>query len=463
MKTFMDKDFLLHTKTAQHLFHDYAETMPICDYHCHLSPQEIAEDKHYDNITEVWLYGDHYKWRFMRSMGVDEKYCTGDASDYDKFLAYAKCIGYAVGNPLYHWSHLELQRYFGIYDCLNEKTAPEIWEKANAVIRGGDFSAQKLILKSNVALIGTTDDPADSLEFHAKLKDFPVKVVPAFRPDKAVNITAPGYAGYIAKLSEASGIKIDSFEALKTALSGRIDFFHSMGSRISDHAFTYVPYAPAGGDELDRIFKNALAGGNTSEADADKFKTMLSLFCAEEYAKRGWVMQLHMGAMRNNNSRMFEKLGPDTGFDSVGDDKLAFCLSRFMDHLDKQGKLPKTILYSLNHNDTYMLGTMLGNFQEGGVRGKIQLGSGWWFNDHIDGMVEQLRALGNLGALCTFVGMLTDSRSFLSYPRHEYFRRILCNLIGQWVEDGEFDNNEEILKEIIEGICYKNANNYFNM
>lgn len=463
MKKFMGEDFLLENETAKHLYEDYAKNMPIYDYHCHLSPKEIAEDKKYENITEIWLYGDHYKWRFMRSMGVDEKYCTGDASDYEKFLAYAKCVAYAVGNPLYHWTHLELQRFFGIYEPLNEKTAPEIWKKANEIIKSGDFSAQKLIEKSNVYLIGTTDDPVDSLEYHEKLKDFSVKVVPAFRPDKAANVEKSDFADYIKLLEKASGVKIEKFADLEKAISSRMDHFAKMGSKISDHAVSFVPFKKASEGELDEILAKALNGGEISSDDEEKYKTAFLTFCAREYAKRGWVLQLHIAALRNNNSRMFAKLGADTGFDSIDDNKIAQKLSQFMNELDKDDLLPKTVLYSLNPTDNYTVGTMLGNFQGGGVKGKIQMGSAWWFNDNIDGMVSQMKALGNLGALSSFIGMLTDSRSFLSYPRHEYFRRILCNIIGTWVENGEFANDEDVLKEIIEGISFKNAKEYFGI
>ena len=466
MTKFMDENFLLKTPAAQRLYKEYAAKMPIYDYHCHLSPKEIAEDKKYKNITEIWLYGDHYKWRFMRSMGVDERYCTGDASDYEKFLAYAKCVSRAIGNPLYHWTHLELQRYFNVYEPLNEKTAPEIWEKVNKIIAEGDFSARSLIKKSNVALIGTTDDPIDTLEYHAKireLKDFDTKVVPAFRPDKAVNINLDGFKEYIAKLSEAGKKEIKNYADLKEVLSSRIDFFASMGSKISDHAVGYVPYIEASDDEIDAILKKALNGEKCTDEEVEKYKTSIITFFAKEYAKRDWVMQIHIGALRNNNTNMFKKLGPDTGFDSINDNKIAHKLSRFMDNLDKGGNLPKVILYSLNPNDNYTLAAMLGNFQKGGVKGKIQLGSAWWFNDNIDGMELQMKALANLGALAAFVGMLTDSRSFLSYPRHEYFRRILCNIVGQWVEDGEIYDEEDILKEIIEGVSFNNAKEYFNM
>lgn len=466
MTKFMDENFLLKTPAAQRLYKEYAAKMPIYDYHCHLSPKEIAEDKKYKNITEIWLYGDHYKWRFMRSMGVEERYCTGDASDYEKFLAYAKCVSRAIGNPLYHWTHLELQRYFNVYEPLNEKTAPEIWEKVNKIIAEGDFSARSLIKKSNVALIGTTDDPIDTLKYHAKireLRDFDTKVVPAFRPDKAVNINLDGFKEYIAKLSEAGKKEIKNYADLKEVLSSRIDFFASMGSKISDHAVDYVPYIEASDDEIDAILKKALNGEKCTDEEVEKYKTSIITFFAKEYAKRDWVMQIHIGALRNNNTNMFKKLGPDTGFDSIDDNKIAHKLSRFMDNLDKDGNLPKVILYSLNPNDNYTLAAMLGNFQKGGVKGKIQLGSAWWFNDNIDGMELQMKALANLGALAAFVGMLTDSRSFLSYPRHEYFRRILCNIVGQWVEDGEIYDDEDILKEIIEGVSFNNAKEYFNM
>lgn len=463
MKTFMGEDFLLENETAKKLFDRYAKNMPIYDYHCHLSPKEIAEDKKYENITEIWLYGDHYKWRYMRSMGVDEKYCTGDASDYEKFFQYAKCIAYAAGNPLYHWTHLELQRFFGIYEPLNEKSAPKIWEKANEIIKSGDFTAQKLIEKSNVYLIGTTDDPVDSLEYHQKLKNFSTKVVPTFRPDKASNIENSGFSAYIKLLEDKSGIKIKKFADLKVAISSRMDHFAKMGSKISDHSVSFVPFNKADDEEIDQILARALAGGKISADDEEKYKTAFLLFCAREYAKRGWVLQLHISALRNNNTKMFKNIGADTGFDSIDDNRIAKKLSMFMDELDEDDLLPKTVLYSLNPNDNYTIGTMLGNFQRGGIKGKIQMGSAWWFNDNIDGMVNQIKALGNLGALSAFVGMLTDSRSFLSYPRHEYFRRILCNIIGTWVENGEFSSDEDILKEIIEGISFNNAKAYFGM
>ncbi len=465
MKKFMDEDFLLTTKTAKKLF-KLAKEMPIYDYHCHLSPKEIYKDKKYDNLTEVWLGGDHYKWRFMRSMGIEEKYITGDASPYEKFLSYAKVMEFAVGNPLYHWSHLELQRYFGIYDTLSEKTAEKIWKKANAVIRGGDFSARQLIEKSNVAMIGTTDDPCDDLSYHKLIKEdksFKTIVAPTFRPDNAINIEKDGFAAYVEKLEKASNTEIKCFNCFKEALKQRIDYFHAVGARISDHSFLTIPYEMAEQKELVEIFAKGRNGEALTQREENAFKTAMMIFLGEEYAKRGWVMQLHMGPIRNNSARMFEKLGADTGFDSIGDGIMAENLSKYLNSLDRCDLLPKTILYTLNPTWNYVIGTMLGNFQSGGIRGKIQFGSAWWFCDNIDGMTEQMKTLGNLGALAAFVGMLTDSRSFLSYPRHEYFRRILCRIVGEWVENGEFTDNEDTLAKIIRDISFNNAKNYFGI
>ena len=466
MKKFLDKNFILQTKTAQKLYHEYAKDMPIYDYHCHLSPQEIYEDKTYTNITEIWLYGDHYKWRFMRSSGVPEELCTGNGSDYDKFMAYAKAVQYAIGNPLYHWSHLELQRFFDIDLVLNEKNAPEIWERANKKIAEGGFSARNLIAKSNVDCIGTTDDPADTLEYHFLLQkddSFKTRVVPTFRPDNAVNIEKPTFADYIKTLGASYDKEIKNFDELKDVLSLALDRFALAGSKISDHAFETIPYVEGTEAEANAVFQKALNGEAVSEKEVDLYKTALMLFFGKEYAKREFVMQLHIGALRNNNTRMFNKLGPDKGYDSIHDLEVAKTLSRFMDALATEDLLPKTILYTLNPKDNFVLGTMLGNFQGDGIRGKIQFGSAWWFNDHKDGMEEQMKALANLGALSAFVGMLTDSRSFLSYPRHEYFRRILCNILGNWVEDGEFPAEWDTLKQIVQDICFNNAKNYFKM
>ena len=405
--SFINEDFMLKNETAKKLYHEYAKDMPIIDYHCHLSPKMIAEDYRFKNAYDLFLGGDHYKWRQMRTMGIDEKYITGNADDYDKWVCFTKTMPYLIGNPLYHWTHLELKRYFDIDTILSEETAKEIWDNVNEKLNSEGFSCRELIRKSNVDVICTTDNPYDTLEYHKQLKDFETKVIPAFRPD---------------------------LDNIKDDITERMDYFHENGCRLSDHA-------------VDKI-------------DDDIIEKLI--FLGEEYAKRGWVWQLHIGALRNNNTRMFEKLGPDTGFDSINDFQIAEGLSRILNELDKKRVLPKTVLYTLNPKDNYVLGTMLGNFQQAPTRGKIQFGSGWWFNDNRDGMENQLKALANLGCLGTFIGMLTDSRSFVSYTRHEYFRRILCNLIGKWVENGVYPNDEKALKVIVEGICHNNAAEYFN-
>ncbi|HZG86676.1 glucuronate isomerase [Paenibacillus sp.] len=463
-KPFMDENFMLQSETAETLYHEYAKSMPIIDYHCHLSPQEIFENKQYKNITEVWLYGDHYKWRAMRSNGVEERLCTGDASDYDKFLAYARTVPMTIGNPLYHWTHLELKRYFGVEELLNEKTAPAIWEKVNAQLTSGGFGARDFITKSNVKVICTTDDPTDSLEYHAKIKEdptFDVQVLPSFRPDKGLEINRKGFLDWIAKLGAAANQPINDYDALLAALENRVDFFHAVGGRVSDHALDYVPYAAATKDEAAAIFAKALKGEAVSLHEEQQYKTYTLVFLGKLYAERGWVMQYHMNALRSNNTRMFEALGPDTGFDSINDSAIAQPLSRLLDAIDRESGLPKTVLYSLNPVQNHIVGTMIGNFQGGGIAGKMQFGSGWWFNDTKEGMIAQMKALADLGLLSRFVGMLTDSRSFLSYTRHEYFRRILCNLLGEWVEAGEFPDDRELLGEIVQNICYYNAKNYF--
>ena len=463
MKQFMDKDFLLATETAKKLYHNYAEAMPLCDYHCHLSPKEIWENKPYSTITQVWLYGDHYKWRAMRAYGIDEKYITGDGSDKEKFLAWAKTIQYCIGNPLYHWTHLELQRFFGIDEPLTEKNAEEIYDKINAMLSEDGFAPRDYIRKSNVAVICTTDDPKDDLKYHKMIAEegkMTTKVLPTFRPDKAIEINRDGFCKYINELSDVAGVKINDIDTLMNVITERIDFFHQAGCRISDHGMTYIPYRT--GSDADAIFKKALSGAKVSFEEEEIFKTAMLLHCGREYAKRNWAMQIHINAIRNNNSRMFAKLGPDTGYDSIFDLQIAENLSGFLDALEKEDLLPKTIFYSLNPNDNYVLASMMGNFQ-GGTKGKMQLGSAWWFNDHRDGMVDQMKSLANVGLLSCFVGMLTDSRSFLSYPRHEYFRRILCNILGEWVENGEYPEDYEILSEIVKGICYNNAIEYFNL
>lgn len=464
MKNFMDKDFLLDTDTAKKLFHDWAENMPICDYHCHLSPKEIYENKAPENISQIWLSGDHYKWRAMRSCGVEERYCTGDASDREKFEKFGYTLQYCIGNPLYHWAHIELQRYFGIDTPLNAKTADKIYDRANEAIAKGDFRPQSLIAKSNVKVVCTTDDPVDNLEYHKLLKNvdgFDCKVLPSFRPDKALNAHLDGFADYIKELGKAADIEIKSYKDVITALLSRADYFNEVGCKVSDQAFDYPPYAPADDSEIEEIFTKAMNGEKITMAECDKYRTPVLLALGKKYKELGWAMEIHIGAMRNNNTEMFEKLGADTGFDSVGDREIAEPLSRFLDALNKDGNLPKTILFNLNDKDNTVLGTMLGNFQSADAESKIQFGPAWWFLDTMDGMINQMKTLANLGVLGKFVGMETDSRSFTSYGRHEYFRRIMCALIGRWVEDGWYAYDEEILEEIVKGISYNNAVKYF--
>lgn len=464
MEQFMGKNFMLTNETARKLYFRYAADTPVLDYHCHINPQEIYEDRRFENITQVWLGGDHYKWRFMRSCGVDERYITGDASDEEKFLKWAQCLGRAIGNPLFHWSHLELQKYFGYHGVLNKNTAKEVWELCNQKLADPSLSVRSLIRQSNVTLICTTDDPVDSLEWHKKLaKDdsFEVQVLPAWRPDKAMNIEKPVYQDYLANLSEASGIPIHTFADLKKALSSRMDFFASMGCSVSDHALEYVMYAPASEEEIEAIFAKRLSGGAITRSEELQFKTAFMLFVGREYAKRGWVMQLHYGCKRDNNTPMFDKLGPDTGYDCINNYAPSSEMADYLNALNRTNELPKTIIYSLNPNDNQAIGTILGCFQDSTAAAKIQQGSAWWFNDHKTGMQDQMISLANLGNLSGFVGMLTDSRSFLSYTRHDYFRRILCNLFGTWVENGEYPDDGEMLGEIVKDICYNNAVRYF--
>ena len=466
MKKFMDKDFLLQTETAKYLYHNHASKMPICDYHCHLNPQEIAEDKRYKNITEIWLGGDHYKWRAMRSFGIDEEYITGNASDFEKFKAFAKAMPYLIGNPIYHWSHLELKEYFGIEETLSEKNAEEIWNRCNEIIQSEDFSARTIIEKSNVKYIGTTDDPADDLKWHIEIsKDdsFDCEVGPSFRPDKAVKIGNEGFSNYIKILGETENIEITNYKDLIDVLEKRVTFFVENGCKITDHGLDRIYFRSATEEEVDVILKKALNGEVLTQEEIEKYSTLTMINLGKMYHKHNIVMQLHIGALRNNNTRMFKKLGADVGFDSIDDAEVAMPLSRFLDSLATEDMLPKTILYCLNPKDNEVLGTMIGNFQGGGIAGKIQFGSGWWFNDQKDGMERQMMALSQLGLISQFVGMLTDSRSFLSYTRHEYFRRILCNYIGGLVENGEYPSDMEFLGEIIENICYNNAVKYFNI
>lgn len=464
MKAFMDKDFLLSTETAQKLFREYAENMPIVDYHCHINPREIAEDRKFDNITQVWLGGDHYKWRLMRSNGIDEYYITGGASDREKFQKWAETLEKAIGNPLYHWSHLELQRYFGYTGHLSGETAEEVWNLCNAKLQEDRMSVRNIIRQSNVKLICTTDDPVDTLEWHKMLaadKSFEVKVLPAWRPDKAMNLEKSEYKAYIAKLSEVSGIEVTDFASLQTALRNRMDYFAKIGCCISDHALEYIMYAPAAPEEIDTIFQKALHGDVVTRGEEMKFKMAFMQFVAGEYHKRNWVMQIHYGCKRDNNKAMYAKLGPDTGYDCINNYAPSAQTADFLNALESADSLPKTVLYSLNPHDNETIASIIGCFQETEAMGKIQHGSAWWFNDHKTGIIAQMTSLANLGLLSNFIGMLTDSRSFLSYTRHEYFRRILCEMIGDWVENGEYPADYKVLEEIVKGISYNNAMKYF--
>ncbi len=464
MKPFMDKDFLLSTETAKTLYHEYAAKAPILDYHCHINPSEIANDRKFENITQVWLGGDHYKWRFMRSCGIDEHYITGDASDKEKFFKWAEVLGKAIGNPLYHWSHLELQRYFGYYGTLNKNTAEEVWNLCNAKLAEPSMSVRNIIKASNVTLICTTDDPVDSLEWHAKIaadESFDVQVLPAWRPDNAMNIEKAGFINYIRQLSSVSGIAITSFSSLKDALINRMDFFASMGCSVSDHGIEYVMYYPADDVTVENIFSKKLRGEFISKEEEFIYKTAFMIFMGREYNRHNWVMQLHYGCKRDNNKLMYKKIGPDTGFDCISNYTPANQLADFLNALAETNELPKTILYSLNPGDNEVIGTILGCFQDSTAVAKIQQGSAWWFNDHKIGMQNQMLSLASLGNLSGFVGMLTDSRSFLSYTRHEYFRRIMCDLIGKLVENGEFPADMETLSEIVTNISYNNAVRYF--
>ncbi len=454
MKTIIHDDFLLQNDTAKHLYHTYAKDLPIIDYHCHLNPAWIAEDHRFCDLGELLLAGDHYKWRAMRSFGIEEECVTGNASWREKFRAFAKTLTYCIGNPLYHWTHLELKRYFDIDEALTEKNADEIFDKCSALLATEGYSAKGLIARSGVEVVCTTDDPIDTLEHHKAIREsgFATKVLPTYRPDKAVNIHKDTFLPYI----KQTGVK--SYAELKSWLAAAIDRFHENGCRLSDHGLDFIPF---GVGDAAAVFDKVMAGGVATTEETQIYMTDLLCFFAREYHKRDWCMQIHVGAIRNNSTRMYRALGPDTGFDSIVETNLAENLARLMDAWDEGDTMPKTILYSLNPKDNYVLATLMGCFQKAPHRSKIQLGSGWWFNDQKDGMEAQLCALGNLGVLGAFVGMLTDSRSFVSYPRHEYFRRILCNLIGTWVEEGQYPNDEEALADIIRGICYYNAKDYF--
>ncbi len=466
MKTMFDDDFLLGGDTAGRLYHDYAARMPIFDYHCHLSPREVAEDRRFRNLTDAWLGGDHYKWRAMRADGIEERFITGEAGDREKFDKWAGTVPRCIGNPLYAWTHLELARIFGIERFLSPQTAGEIWDRCDALLQADGFSARGLIRRFDVRALCTTDDPADSLEHHRALAGdpaFPVRVLPAFRPDRALAIGREGFAAYVGRLGDAAGVKVRTFEDLMDALERRIRFFHEAGGRLSDHALDPVVFEPVPETEAASAFARALAGEAVSAAEARGYRTRLLAFLGRQYARRGWVMQLHTGALRNVNRRMHRLLGPDTGYDAIGDAPLAEPLAALLDELEGTGELPRTVLYSLHPAAYEPLAALAGCFQGGGVAGRVQLGSAWWFNDQKDGMLRQLTTLANIGLLSRFVGMLTDSRSFLSWPRHEYFRRILCGLIGSWVEGGEAPADLPLLGGMVQDICFRNAWGWFGM
>jgi len=469
-RAFMDENFLLETETARKLY-GAVKDQPVYDYHCHLSPAQIAENTQLKDLADAWLSGDHYKWRMMRAMGIDERFITGDAGGYEKFLAWARTVENLIGNPLYHWTHLELQRYFNIYEPLTENSAPGIWEKANALLQKPELSVKGIFNKFNIHAVGTTDDPVDSLEYHRNIAQgtspigkIETRVIPSFRPDRAFEITADGFADYIGSLSKASGTTIKTPDDVLAALEKRLDHFISLGCRASDHALEYAPYAVATAEKTKKTFERVMAGKQVSKEEGDAYKTAILVSLAKLYAKKNVVMQLHLSCIRNINARIFSRMGPNTGADAVNDCQLSVNLAALLKAMDSGGEkstLPKTVLYSLNPKDYYPMATIMGGFQDSGVEGKMQLGSAWWFCDHRDGMEEQMRVLANVGLLPAFVGMLTDSRSFLSYPRHEYFRRILCNLIGGWVENGEYPLNLPRLEKIVRDISFDNAKRYF--
>jgi len=465
MKPFIHDDFLLSSQTGKKLYHEVAAEQPIIDYHSHLPPQDIAGNRKFNNLFEAWLEGDHYKWRAMRTNGVGEAYCTGDADPYEKFLAYAHTVPKTLRNPLFHWTHLELKRYFGIDTLLNEETAPAIWAEVNEKLASEEFRVQGLLSQMKVETVCTTDDPVDSLEHHRAVGDLPssVHMFPTFRPDAAMALHgAKAFQAYLKNLEAVSGVRCDQFAGMLKALKNRHDFFHEHGGRLSDHGLSFCPSEHGDGAAAENVFGALLGGEEVGDRELDGFRFQLMTEFGRWDAEKGWTKQLHLGAMRNNNTRLFKALGADTGFDSIGDYSQGERLSRYLDRLDQTNQCPRTILYNLNPSDNYLMGTMIGNFQDGSVAGKIQFGSGWWFMDQKEGMQWQMNALSNLGLLSRFVGMLTDSRSFLSFPRHEYFRRILCELIGRDVDAGELPDDWTLLSDLVEDICYRNARAFFN-
>lgn len=463
MKQFIHPDFILHSETGKRLYHDYAAKLPIIDFHCHLSPEMMAKDRQFESLGKIWLEGDHYKWRAMRSNGIDEKYCTGNVSDYEKFEKWAETVPYTIGNPLYHWTHLELARYFNINELLSPKTDKAIYDQATAMLQTPEYSTRGLLRKMKVEIVCTTDDPVDTLEFHHKLqKEFEIKVLPTFRPDKVLKgDDLPMLNAYLKQLGEAANIDINNYENLIAALDKRHAFFHETGCKLSDHGLDRFFYAQFSQSEIDAIFTKILAGKDLTDAELEKYRTAVLLELGKMNHKRGWTQQFHVGALRNNNTRKFNLLGPDTGWDSIGNPQDSFKMSRFLDTLDTNDQLAKTILYNLNPADNEMMATMIGNFNDGSAAGKIQYGAAWWFLDQKTGMEEHLKALSALGLTTRFVGMVTDSRSFLSYPRHEYFRRIVCEYFGSEVDKGHIPNDDSLLKPAVEGISYYNAKNYF--
>lgn len=466
MSGFMTEDFLLYNDVAKELYHGFSKNLPIIDYHCHVSPKEIYENKKFENITELWLAGDHYKWRLMRSNGVSEDYITGNRPAKEKFLKFAELLPRAIGNPMYHWCHFELKRYFGYEGVLSAETAEEVWALTEEKLKSDDMSVRGIIEKSNVAFIGTTDDPIDSLEYHQKIKEegkLRTVVAPSFRPDKAFNLNMDGYADYIGTLSEVSGVKITSVSSLKKALRNRMEHFDRCGCKASDHGMNFLVFEKKDEAELDKVLAAALSGEKVSDKELFAVQTEMLLFCAEAYYELGWAMQIHYNCMRNPNTKMFRELGPDTGFDVIGPNNGSVALSKLLDSMYLSGKMPRIILYSLDSSDNSFIDTLIGAFQQAGYPGTIQHGSAWWFNDTKHGMREQMTSLASLGLLGNFVGMLTDSRSFLSYTRHEYFRRILCGMFGEWVEKGEYPDDIKTLGKIVEDISYGNAKRFFGL
>ena len=468
MESFLSEDFLLQTQTAKTLYHQYAEDMPIYDYHCHLPVRDIAENKKFENLTRIWLYGDHYKWRALRANGVKEKLITGNGSDFEKFQAWAATVPKTLCNPLYQWTHLELKRYFGIEGkLLDANTAKEIYDTCTEMLQTDAFSTQSIMQKMNVRVVCTTDDPTDSLEYHQQLKEnqnFPVLVLPAFRPDKAMAVESPAsFNDWVDQLAAAADTEITNYETYMTALHQRHDFFHKTGCRLSDHGIEQ-PYAQDYTEtQIRRIFDKVRSGKTLEKSEVRQFKSAMLIELAVMDAEKSWVQQFHLGVLRNTNTRAMQHIGPDTGFDTIGDFEIGKPLARFLDRLENRGKLTKTILYVVNPRDNELIAAMTGNFQDGSIPGKIQFGSAWWYNDQKDGMEHQITALANMGLLSRFVGMLTDSRSFLSYPRHEYFRRVLCNLLGRDVENGELPDDPELIGSMIKDICYNNAVSYFEI